>query len=310
MPLDPQAKAVLELLASLGLPPLDELTPEQARANSVARHQPPRNPIDVHRVEDRTIPGPAGEIPVRIYTPAHGDPMPVLLYFHGGGWVLGDLDGSDLPPRKIANHACCVVISVDYRLAPEHRFPAAIDDCFAATVWAAEHAAELGTDASRIAVGGDSAGGNLAAAVALLAHERGGPALTHQALIYPVIDRAFDTPSYEANGDGYGLTKRSMQWFWDHYLGPDSDGGDWRASPARAGDLSGLPPALVVTAEFDPLRDEGEAYAERLRQAGVPVTCTRYDGQMHGFFNMPEAIDDGDRAIAEVGEALKSAFAS
>ena len=308
MPLNPQAKAVIDLTASLGLPPLYELTPEQARVNSVAHRQPPQNPVDMHRVDDRTIPGPAGEIPVRIYIPAHGDPMPLLVYFHGGGWVQGDLDGSDLPLRKIANHACCVVVSVDYRLAPEHRFPAAIDDCFAATEWAAEHAADLGADPTRIAVGGASAGGNLAAAVALLARERGGPALTHQALIYPVTNHAFDTPSYESNADGYSLTKRSMQWYWDHYLG--RDGGDWRASPAQAKDLSGLPPALVVTAEFDPLCDEGEAYAERLRQAGVPVICTRYDGQIHGFFNMPEAIDDGERAIAEVGEALKAAFAS
>ena len=268
----------------------------------------PLEPDPVARVEDRRIPGPAGEIAVRLYAPE--DPRGLVVYFHGGGWVIGSLETHDLPLRTLANEAGCSVLSVDYRLAPEHRHPAAVEDGYAAVCWAAENAAELGADPARLAVGGDSAGGNLAAVASLLARERGGPALCFQLLVYPVTDHDFARPSYAENASGYFLERDDMRWFWDHYL-PDAAARDgMTASPLRVRDLSGLPPAHVITAEFDPLRDEGEAYAARLREAGVPVTHTRYDGQIHGFFAMAALIPRGRDAIAEAGAKLRAAFAS
>ncbi|MSQ42016.1 MAG: alpha/beta hydrolase [Dehalococcoidia bacterium] len=312
MPLHPQAKMVLDQMAALGQPPLGTLSPAETRKNSKARQQAQRTgvtPPPVHEVSDRTIPGPGGPIAVRIYRPTAAPALPVLLWFHGGGWVLGDLDGSDLTCRALANGAGCIVVSVDYRLAPESRFPAAADDAYAATQWVAGHAAELGADARRIAVGGDSAGGNLAAVVTLMARDRGGPAIVHQALVYPVTNYSFDTASYRENAEGYVLSKASMQWFWDHYLGPDGDGRQPYASPLRAPDLSRLPSALVITAEFDPLRDEGEAFARRLQAAGVAAVCTRYDGMIHGFFGMSAMLDDAKRALAQAAQSLRAAFA-
>jgi acetyl esterase len=295
-------------MEAAGVAPLGTLPPVEARAAGVARRVPPRRPEHVHHVEDRVIAGPAGDLPVRVYRPSDARDLPLLVWFHGGGWVIGDLEGPDLSLRKIANRADCAVVSVDYRLAPEHRFPAAVQDCFAATRWAVDHASLLGVDAGRVAVGGESAGGNLAAVVALLARGLGGPRLAHQALVYPVTDHNFTTASYTENAEGYLLTKFSMEWFWDHYLGPGGDGGDWRASPLRAASLEELPSTHLLTAEFDPLRDEGEAYAARLREAGVPVVCTRYDGLIHGFFNMTEAMDGAEQAVTDIARELRAAF--
>jgi acetyl esterase len=309
MPLHPQARAFLDAMQAAGVAPLGTLSPEEHRAAGKARRVPPRRPEAVHHVEDRAVPGPAGEIPVRVYRPSDEDGLPLVVYFHAGGWTIGDLDGPDLSLRKVANRTPCVVVSVDYRLAPEHRFPAAVEDAWAATLWAHEHAFELDADAERVAVAGESAGGNLAAVVALLARDAGGPALRQQTMLYAVTNHSFDTPSYAENAEGYLLTKSGMEWFWKQYLGADGDGNDWRASPLRAPSLEGLPPAHIVTAEFDPLRDEGEAYAARLRDAGIEVRCTRYEGQMHSFVTHHELIDDGERAIDEVVEELRRAFA-
>ena len=308
MPLDPQAKAVIEQVEALGLPPVNEVSPAEARANFEAR---PRAPgPEVARVEDRTAPGPAGDIPVRVYTPEGQGPFPMLMWYHGGGWVIGNVRTHDAICRHLARQAQCLVVSVDYRLAPEHKFPAAADDCYAATQWAADNASALNGDAARLAVGGDSAGGNLSAVVSLMARDRGGPALVHQLMVYPVTEFRLDTPSYSQNADGYLLTRDAMVWFWGHYLGNEGDGAEPYASPMRAAELSGLPPALVITAEYDPLRDEGEAYAKLLEQAGVHTACTRYDGMVHGFFGMPDLLDKGREAIAEASAALREAFAS
>ena len=262
----------------------------------------------VHAVEDRTIPGPAGEIPVRVYRPSAATGLPVLVYLHGGGWVICDLETHDPTCRAISNGADCVVVSVDYRLAPEHKFPAAADDAYAATAWVAQHAQELGADASRVAIGGDSAGGNLTAAVALMARERAGPPLAFQVLIYPVLDLASESASRKENGEGYFLTAAGMTWYEEQYLRDDADRKNVLASPLLAGDLAGLPPALVVTAEYDPLRDEGEAYGRRLTEAGVPATVSRYDGMFHGFLAFAGALDGATRAQAEVFAALRTAF--
>ena len=247
MPVDPQAQALID--AAAGLPPTETLTPEEARAGHRERARlRGGDPQTVAQVRDAAVPGPAGDIPVRVYIPSGQLPMPALVYFHGGGWVTGDLDTHDVLCRALANGAGCVVVAVHYRLAPEEKFPAAIEDAAAATRWVAEHAAEIGIDPNRIAVGGDSAGGNLAAAVALVLRHEGGPPLVYQLLIYPVIDHRFDTPSYVENAEGYMLTRASMQYYWRHYLRDQSDAEDHRASPIRASSLADLPPALVVTA--------------------------------------------------------------
>ena len=306
MPLDPQAQEVLDLTAALGLPPNHTLTPEEARANQLAR--PRAAGPELAKVEDRAIPGSGAQIPLRIYTPEGTGPFPVLSWFHGGGWVLGNLDTSDATARYLAVEAGCVVVSVDYRLAPEAKFPVPFDDCYAATEWIAQNAAAINADPNKIAVGGDSAGGNLAAAVALKARDRRGPSLALQLLVYPVTARDFSTGSYRQNADGYLLTTDAMKWFWDHYLANEADAANPYATPMAAKDLSGLPPALVITAEFDPLRDEGEAYAQRLKAAGVATTSSRYDGMIHGFFGMPAVIDKGKQAISEASSALRAAF--
>jgi acetyl esterase len=297
----------MEQIAALGLPPNHTVSPEQARINGKAR--PRAAGPEVAKVEDSRTPGPGPEIPVRIYTPAGAGPFPILAWFHGGGWVVGDLDTADPTARHLAVEAGCVVVSVDYRLAPETKFPGAADDCYAATVWAAQNAARLNGDADRLAVGGDSAGGNLAAAVALMARDRGKPPLVFQLLVYPVTACDFDTASYRQNAEGYMLTRDGMRWYWDHYLSTPADASNPYAAPLVAQDLSGLPAALVITAEFDPLCDEGEVYGRRLQAAGVPTTCSRYDGMIHGFFGMPAVLDKGQRAIAEASAALRRAFA-
>jgi acetyl esterase len=265
----------------------------------------PTEPEPVGDVNDQTFPGPDGEISIRIYTPQGNGPFPMLVFFHGGGWVIGDIESHDPVCRRLTNLTNCVVISVDYRLAPEHPFPAAPEDCYAALQWVATHASELRGDATKIAVGGDSAGGTLSAVVAHMARDRGGPPLAFQLLIYPATDMRMNTPSIEENATGYLLTKEDMIWFSNHYLPSAEDKLHPLASPYLASNLSGLPPALIITAEYDPLRDEGENYGTRLKEAGVPVTVSRYNGAIHGFVGL---IELGNQALAEAAAALKAAF--
>jgi acetyl esterase len=308
MALDPQAQALLEMMAALGAPPLHEQTPEAARLQMAAARDARPPGEEVANVGDRTIPGPHGEIPVRIYNPGNG-PLPVVVYYHGGGWVIGDLDYQDVACRYVANHTPALVVSVDYRLAPEHKFPVPFDDCYAALEWVADNAGSIGGDPRRIAVAGDSAGGNLAAAVCIKARDDNGPAIAHQLLVYPVTNHSYDTPSYAENAEGYMLTRDSMIWFWNHYLSSMADSSNPHASPLQVSDASGLPPATIITAGFDPLRDEGEAYGEKLKAAGVPVSITRYDGMIHGFYALAHALDDGKKAHDQSVEVLQAAFA-
>ena len=309
MPLDPQAQAFLEQLAASGAPPLHELSVAEARQIIVTLFGTTDTPEPIGTVEERTIPGAAGAMPARIYTPQGRGPFPLLVYFHGGGWVIGNLEAYDPTCRALTNAAGCIVVAMEYRLAPEHKFPAAPEDCYAALQWVATHAAAIGGDPTRLAIGGDSAGGNLTAVVAQMVRDRGGPHLVYQLLVYPVTDYNFDTASYRENADGYLLTKDAMVWFWNHYLRSAADGSNPLASPLRAPNLRGLPPALILTAEFDPLRDEGEAYAARLREAGIPVTLKRYNGMIHGFFSLGAVFDQGQQAMAEAATGLRAAFA-
>ena len=309
MPLDPQARFILDQIAAQGGMNMNQLSPDEAR-KAFESLRLPIPPEPVAAIENRTIPGPAGPLPVRVYR-AEGvvAPAPAVVFFHGGGWVIGDLESHDNFCRALANRTRVVVVAVDYRLAPEHRYPAAAEDCYAAACWVAEHGAEIGVDGSRIAVAGDSAGGNLSAAVALMARDRGTPALRHQVLIYPVADHDFETASYRDNATGYLLTRDDMQWFWRHYVPDEAQRDEAYASPLRAEKLGGLPPATVVTAEYDPLRDEGEAYAARLREAGVPTVATRYAGQVHGFVSLFEVFDQGKVATEQIATALRAALA-
>ncbi|GAC1475579.1 MAG: alpha/beta hydrolase [Isosphaeraceae bacterium] len=308
MPLDPQAKDLLDQVAAANLPLVPSLTPSEARSLTRIASSTIGRPPDVGRLEDLTIPGPAGPIRARLSAPAKSGVYPALVYFHGGGWVLCDLDSHDVLCRAITNAADIAVIAVDYRLAPEHPFPAAIDDAFAATSWIVANARSLGIDPARIAVGGDSAGGNLAAVVARRARDRGGPPLAFQLLIYPVTDANLDTPSYLENAQGYLLTREAMIWYWNHYVPDPAMRADPDASPLRARSLAGLPPALILTAEYDPLRDEAEAYARRLAEAGVPTRLSRYPGAIHDFLRRYVQLDQGKAALAEVAEALREAL--
>ena len=305
--LHPEAKTILD---EVDLPPTHALSVSGAREalrDLLVSDDPPDDDLTVR---DLSIPGPDGpEMPldVRAYAPPGDGDRPVLVYFHGGGWVRGDLDTHDGLCRLLAEAADCVVVSVDYRRAPEHPFPAPVRDAYAATAWAAEHAGVVGGDPDRIAVGGDSAGGNLAAAVTLLARERAGPAIDHQVLLYPVTDYDLDTDSYRANAEGYLLSRASMRWYWDRYLDDELDGANPYASPLRAPDCSGLPSATVVTAGYDPLRDEGAAYADRLREAGVEVTHADYPGMVHVFASFPDLGRARD-ARETIAADLSSAF--
>jgi len=309
--LDPQMKIILDAFNAAGPMFLRAETAEQARAKLRALIEAnPTPPPAIYRVEDRHIPGADGQIAARVYTPEGSPPMGVLVYFHGGGWMLGDLESHDYLCRALANGAGCVVVSIDYRLAPEHVFPAGAEDCYAATKWVAENAAALGADASRLAVGGDSAGGNLAAVVSMMARDRGGPAISFQLLFYPVTDCALDTPSQkEFAADGYALSRADMEWFWKNYLDPSAKKNNSYACPLRAKNLKGLPTALILTASHDPLRDEGERFAERLIAAGVKVTCTRYEGVTHAFVSLADALDKGKEGQRQASDALRAAFA-
>jgi acetyl esterase len=307
MALDPVIKTLLDAMTAAGGPALGTQGVVETRA-AFDNMPLPRKQIALASVENRRIPGPAGEIPIRIYQPYGLGVKPVLVYLHGGGWVIGTLDSYDSVCRELAEGAGCVVVSVDYRLAPEHRYPAAPEDCYAAVKWVSANAAALGADAKRIAVGGDSAGGNLSAVVTQMARDKGGPALAFQLLIYPVTDADFTRRSYVDNAEGYLLTTASMHWFWDHYVPNAAQRAEPYASPIRAADLTGLPPAWVCTAEFDPLRDEGEAYAKRLQSAGVSTSLTRFDGLIHGFVTMglvaPKAQAGVDEAVAALKKGL------
>jgi len=312
MALKPQMAAFLEQAKALGLKPVAELTPTQAREQMEetvkARDLPP---IAVGAVEDRTIPGPAGEIAVRLYRPAEGvGPWPALVYFHGGGHVIDSLDTHDSVARALCRDAGILVMSVDYRMGPEHPFPAAVEDAYAATSWLHDNAAAMDVKPDRLAVGGDSAGGNLALVVSLLARDAGGPPLAYQLLVYPVMDYAGGTPSYATYGKGFGpLEADTMLWFRRHYLSAGDDLADWRASPAHAESFAGLPPALLISAECDVLHDEGIAAVGRLQAEGVQVEHVEFPGMIHAFFSMAPMIDDAAAAQALAAERLKAALA-
>lgn len=304
MPLDPQIKALLD--RGTGVPATHTLPVAEARALYEARIAVMAPPAAVADVSERVIDGRGGKLRLRVYRPEGTAPFPLLVFYHGSGFVLCSLDTHDGMCRNLCAGAGCVVVSVDYRLAPEHKFPAGPDDCLAATRWVASHAAELGGDPAHIAIGGDSAGGNMAAVVALRLRDEGGPVVRGQLLIYPVTEHySRPTPSYEENAEGYGLTRDTMRWFWDHYLAEPSQGDDKLAAPLRAKDLSRLPPALVVTAEYDPLRDEGEAYVARLREAGVATECARYDGMNHGFLFWVGVVDVAGDAMTACSAWLR-----
>jgi acetyl esterase len=317
MPLHPDARALIDLLDG-AFPALGEEVTDAAQARRILAEQPapPIEPVPVGHVENRMVPGAEGEVPARVYWPrqdprpagrdgAAGEPLPLIVFFHGGGFVLCDLDTHDAVCRNMANMIDAVVLSVDYRLAPETRYPGGVEDAYAATCWAHAHAAELGGDPERLVVAGDSSGGNFAAVVALMARDRGGPPIAFQLLIYPVADHDFTSPSYVENGDGYFTTATHMRWYWDQYTGGEQDRNDPYLSPLRARDLSGLPPARVITAEFDPLRDEGEAYATRLAEAGVETTSRRFDGMFHGFFTFSAIFPPGQAANEEEFATLR-----
>ncbi len=309
MPLTPEAQAYLDAFHATGTP-LHTVTPEKSR-ELVAPLKTKREPVSATR--DIWIAGPAGELAARVYTPQVAEEsdelFPTVIFFHGGGWVVGSIESHDALCRRLCNAAGAMVLSVDYRLAPEARYPAAAEDAYAATVWASKFIENFGGDPTRLIVCGDSAGGNLAASVALMARDRGGPAIAGQWLLYPITDHRFDTASYHENGEGYFLTTETMKWFWDHYLGDTGRGGEPYASPLR-GDLARLPPTVMLTAEYDPLRDEGLAYADRLEAAGVRVERVACEGQIHGFLRrvdlFPQAVTSAVEAVVRGWESLPS----
>lgn len=284
MPLHPDVQNYFAQRAAQGVRNPEDLTVEQARTQAAWLNQVPEDKKEpVARVRDIEIPAPHGAIPARLYYPNDKSNLPILVFFHGGGFVMGNLENTDAVCRSWTNLSQCLIVSVNYRHAPEDKFPAAPEDCYTATKWVSEHASEIDGDASRLAVGGMSAGGGLAAAVTQMARERGEPPIKFQLLWVPVLNYDFTTRSYETNANGYGLTRAGMQWFWRHYLQDPADGANPMASPLRATDFSNLPPAIVVAAEYDPLQDEGRAYAEKLKAAGVPVQFNCYEGMVHGF---------------------------
>jgi acetyl esterase len=305
--LHPETRALLNLMIERQVPPVHTLSPDEARRLYLERRtftQP--EPPTLAAVTELA----GGPVPMRHYRPAGSAPgavLPVLVYFHGGGWVIGDLDTHDVLCRQLANASGCAVVAVHYRLAPEHRFPAAPDDCVAATRWVRAHAEALGIDAARIAVGGDSAGGNLAAVVAIAERDAGTP-LAFQLLIYPAVDQRHGQASYTTNGEGYLLTRDSIRYYHDHYLGDRSQDGDWRASPLLAADLSRLPPALVLTAGYDPLRDEGLQYAQALSAAGTPASYVCWERQVHGFITMSRVISEAVGAVTQCAAELRRAL--
>lgn len=297
MPLHPLAKEFMARRQAAGEQPYDTMSVAEARELATRLSKLSAGET-VASVSDQLIPGPVEEIPIRIYKPDAEGPLPLFVFFHGGGWVVGNLETGDTLCRAIANAARCIVVSVNYRHAPEHKFPAAVDDAYAAVRWCAENVKELGGAPDQICVGGFSAGGNLATVVSIIARDKGAPTIKTQILIAPITNHSFETNSYRDCGEGYGLTIGMMKWFWNHYLNSPEEGDHPYASPLRAKDLGGLPPALVLTAEFDPLRDEGQAYAQRLKESGVEVTTKFYEGMIHLFMG-PESVKDIARQIRE-----------
>jgi acetyl esterase len=305
VPLDPQAQVIIDLMADSGFS-FTGVSPEELRDQMGQTSVP--SPIVMDSVTDTVIAGPGGDIPIRIYRPSTGT-LPVVVFFHGGGWVIGDLESHDHLCRVLAKKAECVVVAVDYRLAPEAKFPAAVDDAWTAVEWVTANSDEIDVDARRLAVAGDSAGGNLAAVVSVMAKDSEHVEIIHQALIYPVTDADCERPSMTDNAEGYFLTAEAMDWFHDHYAAADTDRSDPLYSPINA-DLTGVAPAVIVTAEFDPLRDQGNAYAIALTDAGVSVDHVEYGGMFHGFVSMDAAIDVAAEAQDQVAAALKAAFAA
>lgn len=303
--LDYKVAVILKLLeATVGRTSFAEVSPAELRA--WYDEMPKREEIALQSVEDRSIPGPQGQIPIRIYTPVGTGKRPVVVYYHGGGWVVGNIETHDMVTRYLAKASGGIVVSVDYRLAPENPFPAAADDAYAALQWVSENAESLGGDPFRITVAGDSAGGNISAVVSLRARDRNGPGIQYQALIYPVTNiSSMDTESYKDFAKGFFLTREGMEWFRSHYLPKTEDWADPYASPLLARDHSNLPPAIIITAHFDPLRDEGEAYAEKLRKAGVPVEVVRYDGMIHGFISFVGIVDQAEEALDLIAAKVK-----
>lgn len=310
--LTPDTVDFMEKAAMLDMPAFGECSAEELRAASERRNKIMKPAIEpVRKVIRRKIDGPGGEMPLRIYIPESAEPpYPVIMVFHGGGWTIRSYELEGPTSRGLANRVGALVISVQYRLAPETRFPGAVNDCYAATRWAVQNADEFGGDASKLAVAGTSAGGNLSAAVSLMARDRAEPSISHQALFCPVIDHNFERGSYNEFADGYGLTKVGMQWFWDNYLGPDGDGSNPYASPIQADDLTGLPDATVIIAECDVLRDEAEDYAAALKSAGNDTRLTRYEGVLHGFNCQPGYIHAAESALDEAADRIKRSFAN
>jgi acetyl esterase len=308
--LHPQIREVLRMMAEAKLRPIEEMTPTEAREQIEATARARKaEPLAVSRVEERMIPGSTSEIRLRLYWPHAAAPVPVIVYYHGGGHVIGSLDTHDFVASNLCGGTEALVASVDYRMGPEHKFPAAVDDSFAALRWVHANAGSLGADPDLIGVHGDSAGGNLAAVVALLARDAGSPKLRLQSLVYPIADYGLSGESYDKFASGYGtLTKSAMVWFRDHYLRSAKDADDWRASPIKASSLSGVAPAIVVTAECDVLHDDGERYAEALQRAGVPVEYREYPGMIHAFFGLVPAVDDAMNAQRAVWAAFRGAF--
>ena len=308
MPLDPQAQAVVDAIRARGGPGLHAMTPAQARATLAAMPRP-IGP-DVASVVDWLVPGPSGPVSVRVCTPEGKGPFPAMVWSHGGGWIVGGHNSANAICRRIANAVGCIAVSVAYRKAPEHKFPAASEDAYATVKWLHENGGAINADPARIAIAGEASGGNVAAAAALMARDRGGPPLVFQLLVSPIIERDFGTDSYRDNGAGYRLTREMAEWYWTTYLPSDEDATNPYASPIHAESLGGLPPTLVLTPEYDPLRDDGKKYAAALKEAGVAVAYSEYAGQIHGFVGMPEEIDRANDALAEMAAALKVAFGS
>jgi acetyl esterase len=309
MPLDHDAQTLLDMVRAANRPAFETVGAAEARLLYMAgRRVLAPEPMPVAELRNMAMPGPVGPTPLRLYRASESGVLPVLVFFHGGGWVVGNIETHDTVCRHLASRAECAVVSVDYRLASEHKFPAAAEDCLAATAWVADNAASLGVDAGRLAVGGDSAGGNLAAVVSLLARDAVTPRISYQLLIYPATDAAMRHASVARFAEGYVLTRSTMRWFYQQYLRNPDDAADWRVSPLTAGDLAGLPPALVLTAGYDPLCDEGDAYAARLAAAGVPVVHRRFPGQIHGFTTNGKIIRAADTALDEAATALKQVW--
>jgi len=311
MALDPQIEIILGLARQSNLPEVWQITPDQGREQYLTRVNKLKFSEPIFRSEDRRIAGPGSDIPIRLYTPRElktGERLPVLIWFHGGGFVIGSLETHDSVCRMLANRADCIVVSADYRLAPEAKFPAAVEDCAAAMKWVALHAVEFGGDANCMAVGGDSAGANLATVMAILARDAAHPKLTFQLLIYPCVAPEPETPSHYKFKEGYILSRNSITWFYRHYLRSPKDVKDFRFAPLVCEDLSGLPPSLIIVAGYDPLRDEGIEYARKLIEAGNRVRLANYEGMVHGFFLMGGAVDAARRAVDESAQALREAF--